>query len=89
MADPTPRLASEADLPRLREIVGAACTRHLDRMDRPPFPMLADLHSRVLEQQRPATRHRSIGGVTGYLYLAVLSEGTETANLPQNVIVRH
>ena len=56
MADSTPRLAGEADLPRLREIVGATYARYLDRMDRPPFPMLADLRSRVLGQQRPVTR---------------------------------
>ncbi len=42
-----PRLATELDLPVLREIVSAAYSRYLPRMDRPPAPMLQDLGPRV------------------------------------------
>jgi len=37
-----PRRATAADLPRVREVVTAAYTRYLTRMDRPPAPMLRD-----------------------------------------------
>lgn len=37
-----PRPATAADLPAIREVVGAAYARYLSRMDRPPAPMLAD-----------------------------------------------
>jgi ribosomal protein S18 acetylase RimI-like enzyme len=37
-----PRRATAADLPRVREIVTAAYTKYLTRMDRPPAPMLRD-----------------------------------------------
>jgi ribosomal protein S18 acetylase RimI-like enzyme len=38
----TPRRATAADLPRIREVVAAAYTKYLARMDRPPAPMLRD-----------------------------------------------
>jgi ribosomal protein S18 acetylase RimI-like enzyme len=41
------RLATPADLPAIRDIVTAAYTRYLDRMDRPPAPMLADYAAEV------------------------------------------
>jgi ribosomal protein S18 acetylase RimI-like enzyme len=41
------RLATPADLPVIRDIVTAAYTRYLDRMDRPPAPMLADYAAEV------------------------------------------
>ena len=41
------RLATPADLPAIREVVGAAYARYLDRMDRPPAPMLADYAAEV------------------------------------------
>ena len=37
-----PRPATAADLPAIREVVGAAYAGYLSRMDRPPAPMLAD-----------------------------------------------
>ena len=37
-----PRPATAADMPAIREVVGAAYARYLSRMDRPPAPMLAD-----------------------------------------------
>lgn len=43
----TVRLATEADLPRLREIVDAAYARYLPRMDRPPAPMTRDLRPEI------------------------------------------
>jgi ribosomal protein S18 acetylase RimI-like enzyme len=41
------RLATPADLPAIRDIVTAAYARYLDRMDRPPAPMLADYAAEV------------------------------------------
>jgi ribosomal protein S18 acetylase RimI-like enzyme len=41
------RLATPADLPAVREVVTAAYARYLDRMDRPPGPMLADYAAEV------------------------------------------
>ena len=41
------RLAAPADLPAIRDIVTAAYARYLDRMDRPPAPMLADYAAEV------------------------------------------
>ena len=41
------RLATPADLPAVREVVRAAYARYLDRMDRPPAPMLADYGAAV------------------------------------------
>jgi GNAT superfamily N-acetyltransferase len=38
----TPRRATDADLPAIRSIVKAAYARYLDRMDRPPAPVLND-----------------------------------------------
>ena len=38
----TPRQATEADLPAIREVVWAAYARYRDRMDRPPWPVLND-----------------------------------------------
>ncbi|HEX3312695.1 MAG TPA: GNAT family N-acetyltransferase [Streptosporangiaceae bacterium] len=43
--DPHP--ATAADLPAIREVVGAAYARYLSRMDRPPAPMLADYGAAV------------------------------------------
>jgi ribosomal protein S18 acetylase RimI-like enzyme len=42
-----PRPATAADLPAIREVVGAAYARYLSRMDRPPAPMLADYGTAV------------------------------------------
>jgi GNAT superfamily N-acetyltransferase len=45
------RLAREADLPRLREVIDAAYGMYLARMDRPPAPMVHDLRPSVEEHQ--------------------------------------
>ena len=42
-----PRPATVADLPAIREVVGAAYATYLSRMDRPPAPMLADYGAAV------------------------------------------
>jgi ribosomal protein S18 acetylase RimI-like enzyme len=42
-----PRPATRADLPGVREVVTAAYARYLNRMDRPPAPMLADYGAAV------------------------------------------
>ena len=42
-----PRPATAADLPAIREVVGAAYARYLSRMDQPPAPMLADYGAAV------------------------------------------
>ena len=41
-ADQVPRLATETDLPAITSVVAAAYARYLDRMDRPPAPVLTD-----------------------------------------------
>jgi ribosomal protein S18 acetylase RimI-like enzyme len=41
------RLATPADLPAVRAVVRAAYARYLDRMDRPPAPMLAGYAAEV------------------------------------------
>ena len=41
------RPATPADLPVIRDIVTVAYARYLDRMDRPPAPMLADYAAEV------------------------------------------
>jgi ribosomal protein S18 acetylase RimI-like enzyme len=41
------RRATLADLPAVRAVVSAAYARYLDRMDRPPAPMLADYAAEV------------------------------------------
>jgi GNAT superfamily N-acetyltransferase len=38
----SPRQASPADLPAIERVIADAYARYLDRMDRPPAPMLAD-----------------------------------------------
>ena len=45
--DDAPRLASEADLPALSEIVRAAYDPYLERMDRAPAPLTEDLRPRI------------------------------------------
>src|SRR5579859_7688678 len=51
------RQATPADLPAIREIVTAAYSGYLDRMDRPPAPMLADYGAAV----HPAAQGTGIG----------------------------
>jgi GNAT superfamily N-acetyltransferase len=38
----TPRPATPADLPAIRRVITEAYTRYLDRMDKPPAPVLTD-----------------------------------------------
>jgi GNAT superfamily N-acetyltransferase len=45
--DDAPRLAGEAELPLLTEIVHTAYDPYLTRMDRPPAPLTEDLRPRI------------------------------------------
>jgi hypothetical protein len=51
-----PRPATAADLPAIREVVGAAYAGYLSRMDRPPAPMLADYAAEEQARRRGLTR---------------------------------
>jgi GNAT superfamily N-acetyltransferase len=42
-----PRPATEADLPAMTSVIAAAYERYLDRMDRPPAPVLTDYRGAV------------------------------------------
>ena len=57
-----PRLAVEADIGALREIVDAAYVKYLTRMDRPPGPMLRDMQP-LVESGRVWVVGRSIAGL--------------------------
>jgi GNAT superfamily N-acetyltransferase len=52
-ADPShePRLAIDADLPAIKAVIAAAYARYLDRMDKPPAPVLADYREAVAAGQ--------------------------------------
>jgi ribosomal protein S18 acetylase RimI-like enzyme len=56
------RRATPADLPAVRAVVSAAYTRYLDRMDRPPAPMLAD-YAAELESGRLWVAGEPIAGL--------------------------
>lgn len=47
----TPRRATEADLPAIGAVIRAAYARYLDRMDKPPAPMLNDYRADVAAGQ--------------------------------------
>ncbi|WP_422366161.1 GNAT family N-acetyltransferase [Pelagibius sp.] len=51
MADPTIRLAQEADRAAIEAIVRAAYSPYLERMDRPPGPMVDDYAERIAAGQ--------------------------------------
>lgn len=51
MADRTIRLAQEADRAAIEAIVNAAYSPYLDRMDRPPGPMVDDYAQRIAAGQ--------------------------------------
>ena len=65
------RLATPADLPAVREVVTAAYARYLDRMDRPPAPMLADYAAEVEAGRLWVTGEP----VTGLIELTVTGPG--------------
>ena len=46
-----PRLATGADLPAVTAVISAAYERYLDRMDRPPAPMLTDYRDAIAAGQ--------------------------------------
>jgi ribosomal protein S18 acetylase RimI-like enzyme len=71
------RLATPADLPAIRGIVTAAYTRYLDRMDRPPAPMLADYAAEV-ESGRLWVAGEP---VTGLIELAESGDSLHVANV--------
>ena len=47
----TPRQATEADLPAIRRVITAAYARYLNRMDRPPAPVLNDYRAETAAGQ--------------------------------------
>lgn len=71
------RLATPADLPAIREVVGAAYARYLDRMDRPPAPMLADYAAEVESGRLWVTGEP----VTGLIELAEHGDRLHVANV--------
>jgi ribosomal protein S18 acetylase RimI-like enzyme len=72
------RLATPADLPAVREVVQAAYARYLDRMDRPPAPMLADYAAEVAAGQLWVTGDP----VTGLIELIEPAAGQPGAGQP-------
>jgi GNAT superfamily N-acetyltransferase len=46
-ADQLPRLATQADLPAIASVIAAAYARYMDRMDRPPAPVLTDYRGAI------------------------------------------
>ena len=50
-ADQVPRLATEADLPAITSVIAAAYARYLNRMDRPPAPVLTDYRGAIAAGQ--------------------------------------
>ncbi len=71
------RLATPADLPAIRAVVGAAYARYLDRMDRPPAPMLADYAAEVESGRLWVTGEP----VTGLIELAERGDRLHVANV--------
>jgi ribosomal protein S18 acetylase RimI-like enzyme len=47
----TPRQGTESDLPSVRTVVASAYARYLDRMDRPPAPVLNDYRAATASGQ--------------------------------------
>lgn len=71
------RLATPADLPAIQAVVGAAYARYLDRMDRPPAPMLADYAAGVESGQLWVTGDP----VTGLIELAQHGDRLHVGNV--------
>ncbi len=71
------RKATPADLPVIRDIVTAAYARYLDRMDRPPAPMLADYAAEV------ESGHLWVAGepATGLIELIENADSLHVANV--------
>ena len=72
-----PRPATAADLPAIREVVGAAYARYLSRMDRPPAPMLADYGAAVDAGQLWVTGRP----VTGLIELTEAGDALHVGNV--------
>jgi ribosomal protein S18 acetylase RimI-like enzyme len=72
-----PRPATAADLPAIREVVGAAYAGYLSRMDRPPAPMLADYGAAVDAGQLWVTGRP----VTGLIELTKAGDSLHVANV--------
>jgi len=51
LADQAPRPATPADLPAITSVIAAAYSRYLDRMDRPPAPVLTDYRGAIAAGQ--------------------------------------
>jgi len=72
-----PRPATAADLPAVREVVGAAYAGYLSRMDRPPAPMLADYGAAVDAGQLWVTGRP----VTGLIELTEAGDALHVGNV--------
>jgi hypothetical protein len=71
------RRATPADLPAVRAVVSAAYAGYLDRMDRPPAPMLADYAAEVEAGRLWVTGEP----VTGLIELAEAGDSLHVANV--------
>ena len=72
-----PRPATAADLPAIREVVGAAYAGYLSRMDRPPAPMRADYGAAVDAGQLWVTGRP----VTGLIELTKAGDALHVGNV--------
>jgi ribosomal protein S18 acetylase RimI-like enzyme len=77
----TPRQATEADLPAIRGVVQAAYARYLDRMDRPPAPVLNDYRAATAAGQVWVIGEP----VIGVIVIVVMSE--QDSLLVENIAV--
>ena|SRR5215469_15524454 len=76
-ADAGIRLATQAELPRLRDIIYAAYSKYLPRMDRPPAPMLRDLRPDIMAGHVWASGDPA----TGLISLEASGEAVHIGNL--------
>jgi ribosomal protein S18 acetylase RimI-like enzyme len=74
---PAIRRANEADLPVIEEIITAAYSKYLARMDRPPAPMLHD-HAPAVEQGEVWVAGSPVAGL---ISLVLADDGLLVENL--------
>jgi hypothetical protein len=58
--EPRIRAATAADVPAIADIVGQASRHYIDRMGKPPGPMLDDYAARVLEGAVSVLEERAV-----------------------------
>ncbi|MET0557084.1 MAG: GNAT family N-acetyltransferase [Solirubrobacterales bacterium] len=73
------RPATEADVPRLTELVDAAYGPYVERLGRPPRPMTDD-YAEVI-RDKPVTVAEDGGAIVGLIVLALTDEGFEVDNV--------